>query len=162
MDMLKIRALNDDDVQLMENWLNKEHIKKWYEVPDLCSIDDWLSEIKGRNNEFKYISHFIALWGQNPIGFCQYYKCEDIEDDWYGDTPLYGTYSIDYLIGEEAYLGKGLGKSIISLLVKVVFSFAKSERIIVQPDEDNKASCNSLLSNGFTFDTKNNIYILTK
>jgi len=162
MDILKIRLLNDDDVQLMENWLNKEYIKKWFEVPGLCSIDDWLSEIKRRNDEFKWITYFIALWEERPIGFCLYYKCADAAEDWYGYTPLSGTYSIDYLIGEEAYLGKGIGKSMIALLVKKIFSLTDSERIIVQPDEDNKASCNSLLSNGFIFDTKNNVYIITK
>jgi len=43
----------------------------------------------------------------------------------------------------------GIGKSIIALLVKEIFSLADSERIVVQPDEENKASCNALLSNGF-------------
>jgi RimJ/RimL family protein N-acetyltransferase len=162
MDMLKLRMLNNGDLQLIENWLNKAHIKKWYEVPGLCSIDDWLSEIKGRNDEFRFITHFIALWEERPIGFCQYYKCMDVEEDWYGDIALCGTYSIDYLIGEETYLGKGIGKSIVALLVKEIFSLTDSERIIVQPDGENKASCNSLLSNGFIFDAKNNVYIITK
>jgi len=162
MDMLKIRLLNDNDVQLVESWLNKEYIKKWFEVPGLCSIDDWLSEINGRNDRFKFLTHLIVLWGENPIGFCVYYKCADAGEDWYGDTPLSGTYSIDYLIGEEEYLGKGIGKSIIALLIKEIFSLTDSERIIVQPDEENRASCNSLLSNNFSFDTKNNVYLITK
>lgn len=27
---LELRPLNDDDVPLMEIWLNKGHVKKWY------------------------------------------------------------------------------------------------------------------------------------
>ena len=141
----------------MEAWLNKEHVKRWYGDPN-----DWLIEVKGRNDKFEFIKHFIALYDDTPIGFCQYYACSDANEDWYGKIPLMGTYSIDYLIGEENYLGKGLGKAIIDLLIKNVFSLVDSERIIVQPDKENKASCNSLLSNGFIFDADNNVYCKTK
>ena len=29
--MLELRLLNDNDLTLVEAWLNKEHVKKWYE-----------------------------------------------------------------------------------------------------------------------------------
>jgi len=161
-DELKLRPFYDADIPLMESWLNKDHIKKWYEVPGLCSVEDWLTEIKGRKVEYLHITHFIALWDETPVGFCQYYQCSDVGEDWYGDTPLSGTYSIDYLIGEEKYLRRGIGKSIIALLVRVIFSLSDSERIIVQPDEENRASAKSLLSNGFVFDKLNNVYLKSK
>jgi len=50
----------------------------------------------------------------------------------------------------------------IALLVSEIFSLPDAEKIIVQPDEENKASCQSLLSNGFTLDIKNNVYIKTR
>lgn len=156
-DKLKIRLLNDNDVKLMEVWLKKGHVARWYEHPD-----DWMAEVKGRNGEFKFIKHFIAIFDNAPIGFCQYYACSNANEDWYGNLPLLGTYSIDYLIGEENYLGRGFGKAIISLLIKEVFSLVDSKRIIVQPEEDNRASCNALLSNGFIFDINNNLYCKTK
>ena len=161
-DKLKLRLLDDSDVSLVEVWLNKKHIKKWYDIPPVCTVDDWLYEINNRNNGFRFVTHLIALWKETPIGFCQYYKCSDAEENWYGQTTLLGTYSIDYFIGEEEYLNKGVGKSIIALLVNEVFSLTGSERIIVQPDEKNNASCNSLLSNGFIFDIKNNVYLKAK
>ncbi|MCL1823714.1 MAG: acetyltransferase [Oscillospiraceae bacterium] len=159
MNRLKLKPLEDTDVSLMEIWLNKKHIKEWYDIPGLCTVNDWLNEIKCRNDEFKFITHFMALYGEKPIGFGQYYKCEDVCEDWYGETPLTGTYSIDYLIGEEDYLGKGFGKLIIMLLVEKIFALPDSKRIIVQPDEKNNASCNALLSNGFVLDTSNNVYL---
>ncbi|MDX9871868.1 MAG: GNAT family N-acetyltransferase [Clostridia bacterium] len=157
MNSIKLRLFSDEDICLMERWLQKEHVKKWYENPD-----DWLIEIKSRQAEFKFIKHFIALHNDVPIGFCQYYKCADANEDWYGDIPLSGTYSIDYLIGEEMSLGKGFGKRIIALLIKEIFSLTDSERIIVQPDDDNKASCNSLLANGFIFNNDNSLYLKSK
>ena len=160
--MLEIRLLNDSDVQTVETWLNKDHVKKWYEVPGLCSIDDWVAEIKERNDEYRFITHFIAELDKYPIGFCQYYRCTDVEEDWNENIPLDGTYSIDYLIGDESFIGKGFGKSMIALLVDKVFSLQDAEKIIVRPDNDNYASNQSLLSVGFHFDEKNNFYIMTK
>jgi RimJ/RimL family protein N-acetyltransferase len=157
MNLLEIRMLHDDDVPLLKTWLSKEHVLKWYENPD-----DWLAEIYGRFDMFSFIKHFIALQDGKPIGFCQYYSCSDANEDWYGDIPLAGSYSIDYMIGEENYLGKGFGKSIIDLLVKKVFSLNEAQRIIVLPEIENTASCKSLLANGFTFDEKNKLYCRMK
>ena len=158
--MLKIRAFEEEDLKLLDKWLHKEYVKKWFEVPDICTIDDWLYEVENRNSEFKWLSYFVVLNEDCPVGFCAYYKCVDAKESWYGDTSLDGTYSIDYLIGEEEYLGKGIGNKMIAKLIEMIFSCENAKRIIVQPDKNNKASCKALLSNDFVFD--NNIYGITK
>jgi len=160
--MFKIRAFKDNDLQLLDKWLHKEYIEKWFEVPGICTIDDWLYEVKNRDGEFAWINYFIALWEDCPVGFCLYYQCADAKEDWYGDTSLDGTYSIDYLIGEESCLGKGLGNKMIAKLMEMIFSHKEAKKIIVQPDQRNEASCNLLLSNGFILDESNNIYKITK
>lgn len=157
MNLLELRKIQDDDIPLMRHWLYKDYIIKWYKDPE-----EWLHEISERNGEFKFVNHFIVLQEGRPIGFCQYYACSDAGEDWYGEIPLEGTYSIDYLIGEEEYLGKSFGKAIIELLVNRVFSINEVERIIVLPEEDNLPSVNSLLTNGFSFDKKNQLYIKSK
>lgn len=153
MNLLKIRMLHDEDIPLLKAWLHKEHVSKWYENPD-----SWLAEVDGRFDTYSFINHFIALYDGNPIGFCQYYTCADANEDWYGEISPVGSYSIDYLIGEENYLGKGFGKAIVDLLVKTVFSLNEAQRIIVLPEMENTASCNTLLANGFFFDQKNKLY----
>jgi Acetyltransferases, including N-acetylases of ribosomal proteins len=158
--MLKIRAFEDDDLQLLNKWLNKKYIKKWFEVPDICTIDDWLHEVKNRNGEFNWLSYFIVQSDDCPVGFCTYYKCVDAKEDWYDNISLDGVYSIDYLIGEEEYLGKGIGKKMIAKLVEMIFEHEDAKRIIVQPDKNNRASSSVLLSNGFIFE--DNIYGITK
>ena len=161
--MLEFRALGDNDVSLVETWLYKEHVKKWYEIPHLdITIDDWMFEIKERNGEFKWLTHLIVLWEGSPIGLCQYYKCEDSNED-FGSLMLIGSYGIDYLIGEESFLGKGLGRGIVSLLVDKIFSFPDTQRVTADIDKDNKASEKTLLSCGFTLlDTERNRYVITK
>lgn len=160
----ELRLLEDSDILLVESWLNKEHVKKWYEIPHLgVTIDDWMLEIKGRNREFKWLTHLIIMWQNHPIGLCQYYKCEDSDDEDFGTLPLAGSYGIDYLIGEEAYLGKGLAKEIISLLVNRIFSFPDAQRVTADIDKENKASERTLLSCGFTLlDDKHSRYVIQK
>lgn len=160
--MIKLRLLNDDDVSLVEVWLNKEHVKRWYEIPHLgVSINDWIYEINKRNGEFKWLTHLIVLWQGHPIGLCQYYKCEDSKDEDFGTLPIIGSYGIDYLIGEESCLGKGLGKKMITSLVDKVFSFPDAQRVTADIDKENKASERALLSCGFELlDTECSRYIL--
>jgi len=157
--MLLLRVFKDDDLQLLDKWLHKEYIKKWFEVPGICTIEDWLHEVENRNGEFRWLSYFIALSDGFPVGFCSYYKCADAKEHWCGETSLAGAYSIDYLIGEEEYLGKGIGNKIIKELIKMIFSHEDAKKIMVQPDKNNKASCGVLLSSGFILDK--DVYAIT-
>lgn len=160
--MLELRLLNDEDISLVEAWLHKEHVKKWYEIPHLgVSINDWIYELKERNGEFKWLTHLIVLWEGQPIGLCQYYKCEDSVDEDFGTLPIAGSYGIDYLIGEEAYLGKGLGKEMITSLVDMVSSFPDAQRVTADIDLSNKTSERTLLSCGFKLlDAGSSRYVL--
>jgi RimJ/RimL family protein N-acetyltransferase len=148
--MLQLRLLDDSDISLVETWLNKDHVKKWYEIPRMdVTIDDWISEIKARDGEFSWITYLIALDNDRPIGFCQHYKCSDSADEDFGTLPIKGSYGIDYLIGEENYIGKGFGKGLIALLADKIFALQDAERVTADIDMENKASANALLSCGF-------------
>ena len=162
--MLELRLLNDSDIPLIEVWLNKEHVKIWYEIPHLgITIDDWISEIKEYKGEFQWITYLIVLWQNRPIGLCLYYKCVDSSDEDFGTLPLIGSYGIDYLIGEESYLGKGLGKAIIALLVDKIFLLPDAQRVTADIDKENKASEKALLSCGFTLlNAESSRYIICK
>lgn len=160
--MLELRILNDSDIPLVEVWLNKEHVKKWYEIPHLgITIDDWLLEIKEYKGNFQWITYLIVLWNSRPIGLCLHYKCEDSIDEDFGTLPLTDSYGIDYLIGEESQLGKGLGKGIITLLVDKIFSLPNAKRVTADIDKRNKVSERALLSCGFTLlDAESSRYVI--
>ncbi len=152
---LNLRRVNDEDIILLTTWLNKEYILKWYQEPD-----EWLIEIINRNGSYSWIHHFIVMDKDTPIGFCQYYDCFDANEleDWYSVTQKNNTFSIDYLIGNEAYLGKGYGKAIVSLLTDTIKEKEQAKEIIVQPDKDNMPSNKVLLSNGYIFDKQKDYY----
>lgn len=148
--MLELRRLEDYDIPLVEKWLNTPHVRRWYEIPHLgVSIEDWMTEIKERHGEYKWLTHLIVVWQGCPIGMCQYYKCVDSLEENFGTLSVKGSYGIDYLIGEETYIGKGLGKKMIMELVNRIFSFEDAQIVTADIDRENKASENTLLSCGF-------------
>jgi RimJ/RimL family protein N-acetyltransferase len=150
MNNLILRPIEDSDIPLIAQWLNKPHIKKWYEP-----IDEWLDEIGERQGEFSWLHHVVAMVGDTPIGFGQYYDCFDSVglEDWNERAfPKRGEiYSIDYLIGEENYLGLGYGKELVKQLTELALSLGARE-IIVDPDKANAKSNGVLKVNGYAYD----------
>ncbi|MCC8108136.1 MAG: acetyltransferase [Planctomycetes bacterium] len=159
--MLELRPITDDDVPRVNDWLHRDHVRRWYEIPSLgITLDDWLDEIGRRHAEFHWLTHLIAEWRGVPIGLCQYYRCADSDED-FGLLPVPGSYGIDYLVGEEAYLGAGHGKTMIAALAAAIFSFPDAERVTAGIDPRNTASERALLSCGFTlFDAERARYVL--
>ena len=62
------------------------------------------------------------------------------------------TFSIDYLIGDTNYLGKGYGKLIIAELIKNIREIKGAKSIIVMPEKENIPSCKALEANSFVYD----------
>lgn len=153
--MLKLCSFTEKDIPLFTKWLNKDYVKKWY-----TETNEWLEEVS--SDEFDFIHHFIVTEDDKPIGFCQYYDYSLGGEDWHGNADIKDTYSIDYMIGEEEYLGKGFGTSMIKLLAEKVFSQTPAVQVIVQPDKENFASRNTILSAGFCYNLENEIFILKK
>lgn len=94
------------------------------------------------------------------IGFCQYNPYEKSGETWHGTVEIAGTYSIDDLIGETAYVGQGWGKAAVCELLQQIVQETDARRVIVQPDAKNRASCRTLLSVGFSYDSEKHRYRL--
>ncbi len=150
-----MKPIADEDIALMARWLQREHVLKWYHEPE-----EWIREIRARKGEFDFLNHFIVCDGDTPFAFCQYYDCFYAGEDWYAIPSAGHTYSIDYLIGEAAYLGKGYGRRIVKMLVKKIGGIEGAKRIIVQPERENIPSCRSLEANGFLYDDERRYYYL--
>ena len=149
------RKFEKTDLAIFEQWLYAPHVSIWYHEPEA-----WMAEVEDANGEFNWINHYIVEEDGKAIGFCQYYEYVHSGEDWHGTTKIKGTYSIDYMIGEPSYLRKGFGKKIIQELINRITEEGNAERIIVQPESENEASCKTLLSCGFAFNQDNSIYIM--
>ncbi len=150
---ITIKPIRDEDIALFDRWLDKEYISKWF-----GDKEDWLHEISERNGEYSFLTHFIVYHNDRKIGYCLYADCfflKDLEEEGhdfentYGDVTVKGhTYEIGYLIGEEEYLNKGIGKVIIGILEDEIARIGGKE-IAADPSEENIFSVKALVSNGF-------------
>lgn len=156
MRKLTLKPVEDNDVSLLDKWLHKDYILKWYHEPK-----EWIKEIEERNGSFNFLKHYIVFDGKKPVGFCQYYDCFEAKEEWYEVEAPGKFYSIDYLIGEEDYLRKGYGKEIVKILLKTILQDKNPQAIIVQPEKENIASCKTLLASGFIYDNNKNYYRLS-
>jgi len=106
-----LKPLINEDVPLLCKWFKKNYVKKWF-----SESSDWLEEINNRNGKYKYIKHFIVNYQNKKVGFCQYYDCYFVKELYENISQEKNIYGIDFLIGEEEYLNKGIGKIIIKKL----------------------------------------------
>jgi RimJ/RimL family protein N-acetyltransferase len=153
--MLNLRDFSETDIPLFTEWLNKDYIKKWY-----TETEEWLKEVSCE--DFAFVHHFIVTDNSKPIGFCQYYEYSQSGEDWHGTADIKDTYSIDYLIGEKEYLGKGFGTQLLRLLTEKIFEETNAVKIIVKPEKENAASRNTLLLAGYFYNAENDIFIFKR
>jgi len=64
---ISFRAMCNNDMLVIERWLNREHVRKWFGEPQT-----WLDEINAKHD---WIHYYIVEYENTPIGFCQYYDC---------------------------------------------------------------------------------------
>ena len=148
-----IKSIQEEDIPLFDKWLDKEYIKKWF-----GEKEDWLNEINERNGQYSFLKHFIVYYNDRKIGYCLYADCfflKYLEEERHDFQEMYGdvaeqnhTYEIGYLIGEEEFLNRGIGKRIIQILEDRIIKIGGKE-IAADPAEENIISIKALLSNGF-------------
>ncbi len=154
---ISLRAIQDEDLLTIRIWLYGERVRKWFTDPE-----EWLREIRERGGEFSFIRHFIASIDDTPFAFCQLYPCASANEEEYAMYPREGTYSLDYMIGDDDFVGRGLGKAIVRALVDRVFTLPDARLIVAKPDADNAPSRATLESCGFTLDPQTGVHRLDR
>lgn len=150
---ITLRKFTNDDLTIIKNWLNKERIKKWYGEPE-----EWIEEIKNVNGDFDWITKYIALYEDIPFGFCQSFDCSKSPKGFEWDNEADGTFGIDYMIGEEIFLGKGLGSVLIQKLHQCIIADNHPKYFIADPVKENERSIKLLEKNGYAFDQVTGLY----
>ncbi len=101
-----------------------------------------------RVNRFKSNKSMIINNNEIVIKPIQEEEGQDFQE-MYGDVAEQNhTYEIGYLIGEEEFLNRGIGKRIIQILEDRIIEIGGKE-IAADPAEENIISIKALLSNGF-------------
>ena len=147
------RRLTDDDLPILHRWLNEPGIVRWWEGDDVS----WEGVVRdyGSSNADD-TEHWIASVDGRDVGWIQCYAGVDEPEEW---AQLWALgvdrtgAGIDYLIGDTADRGRGLGTSVIRAFVAdVVFGLHPEwSQACAAPHVENTASWRALEKAGFRF-----------
>lgn len=155
-DDLRFRRLTDDDLPLLHGWLNEPGVVRWWEGDDVS----WDAVVRDHGSgSDPRVEHWLAVVDGEPVAWVQCFAAAAFLDDEDGDEarawmaagadPAGG--SMDYLIGDPARRGHGLGARILDAFVDEV-AFGRHPdwtQMVVSPQRDNVASWRALERAGF-------------
>jgi aminoglycoside 6'-N-acetyltransferase len=159
---VSFRRLTDDDLPMLHRWLNEPGVVRWWEGEDV-SWEKVVEDYGSANDE--PTEHWIVAVDGRDTAWIQCYALADYADDpddaearaWvaacWGAGADHDAAGIDYLIGEPADRGRGVGAAMIRAFVdEVVFGRHPTwTQVLADPHVDNPSSWGALASAGFRF-----------
>ena len=148
---LEFVPLDHDALQRLSSWLGQSHVARWWREPsDLAAVTEAYGPlIDGLDPSEGFIVEYLG----RPIGYIQRYLIDD-NDDWQetirqavGEA---GGIGIDYLIGEQEFVGRGIGRQMIAAFVTACWDrYPLAAQITVAVQQDNLPSWKALEAAGF-------------
>jgi len=137
----EFRSLTAADLPLIEQWLNRPHVREWWGDPvrGLATISAHMSD--------PAIDVFIVTHSDVPIGYIQSWDPHAEADHPCRDQPL-GTRGIDQFIGEPDLVGRGHGSAFVSAFVERLFD-AGAPCVITDPNPRNARAIRAYEKAGF-------------
>lgn len=146
---LSLRPMTAGDLPVLARWVNEPHVAKWW---DENRTTDQLAAYYGpalRGEE----KTRLWIWEVNgrSVGFVQDYRISD--------HPEYALLAghpdaigFDYLIGEPAFVGRGIGTSLLWVYLRDIVwpAYPGTREFFAAPDHRNAASLRVLAKLGFT------------
>lgn len=151
-DKISFKKLSSEDLPLLHKWLNNPHVKEWYgrdEKSDLASIKaKYVPRIEGKEPTKCY----LAYCEDKPLGFLQTYMISDHPDYAKHADINFEAASVDLFIGEEEFMGKGLGSLMLKKFIKdIVFKEMNADICVIGPEPNNTRAIKSYEKVGFKY-----------
>ncbi|HTT90674.1 MAG TPA: GNAT family N-acetyltransferase [Acidimicrobiales bacterium] len=148
---LSLRPLRREDFALLSQWLSQPHVEPWWrEDYDPESIERRYGPSVDGTDRTQML---IVERDGSPVAFVQLYLLDD-NPDWKRALASAGAYDdaagIDYLIGDEGAIGKGLGPQIIDSLTEMAWQcYPGVLEVVAAVQQDNRRSWRALEKAGF-------------
>jgi aminoglycoside 6'-N-acetyltransferase len=139
---LALAALCERDLPLIRDWLQEEHVRRWYGPPDreLAHIAAHIGD--------SCVSPFLASQSGRPIGYLQVYHA-NADPFWAGiDVPA-ETFGSDMFIGARDATGRGLGPRLLGLARDRLFRWPEVVRLHIDVDPANDVARRAYERAGF-------------
>jgi RimJ/RimL family protein N-acetyltransferase len=131
--MFNFRRLSPDDFPLMLAWLQKSHVRQWWN-----DGDDTLGKVAAHYGASDETARFILQDGEKPIGYFQYYFADDG-----------GAIGIDQFIGDETYLNRGVGTEAVKMFIRMIIAEHRPSFIFLDPSPENARAIRCYENVGF-------------
>lgn len=144
---LLLQEMEVGDLPMVAKWLAEPHVARWYLAGS--SVDREIEDLRQSVAGEQAVNALIVLLNGGPIGWCQWYLCDD-DPDWAQDIGARpGDVGMDYAIGSPTHTGRGIGTALIAAMVDAIRAVHPHAAIFADPDERNAASRRVLEKNGF-------------
>lgn len=141
---ITFKPFTADDVPTYFTWCDRPHVKdKWFR-PGYEPKEAIGKKIGGTGD----VVPFVILLDRLPIGYIQYYHLTPACWHALQDQPK-GTVGFDIFIGEEDYIGKGIGTDVVKAFVQQLSALPDVTKIIVDPFMDDKRAIRCYEKAGF-------------
>jgi aminoglycoside 6'-N-acetyltransferase len=135
------------DLPLVERWLAEPHMARWYLAGS--TVEQEIQELRQCVSGSQPTHALVVVEDARPIGWCQWYRCDDYPDHAAGVGAEPGDIGIDYAIGEPDRVGRGVGTALVVALVERVTAALPSAGFVADPEASNTASRRVLEKAGF-------------
>ncbi|AZL16159.1 GNAT family N-acetyltransferase [Rickettsiales endosymbiont of Stachyamoeba lipophora] len=154
---MKFIPIRQDHFPLLLKWLKAPHVKAFWD-PNIQWTKELITEkystyIEGyklENGIKKLIYAFIIYLDDLPIGYIQFYNAYDFEREYNIKLENLPTSlaTLDIFIGEEQFIGNGLGTIVINKFLKK-FILKKFKACFVDVEAVNTLAVKAYKNNGF-------------
>lgn len=117
-----LRPLMAQDLPMLHGWLNRPHIVEWWGGDAMRpTLDEVLADYHPDALAAHGVTPYIAMRGDEPIGYAQSYVAMGSGDGWWEDITDPGVRGIDQSLANADQLGQGLGTQLVRALVARLF-----------------------------------------
>ncbi len=145
-----LRPMTERDLPVLHDWLNRPHIVRWWGGEEARpTLADVQAEYAPRVLAGSAVTPYIAMWGDEPIGYAQSYVALGSGDGWWEDETDPGVRGIDQSLAHAEQLNRGLGTQMVRSLVALLFSDPAVTKIQTDPAPDNHRAIRCYEKAGF-------------
>jgi len=145
-----LRLMTEQDLPMLHEWLNRPHIVEWWGgEEERPTLDDVLEHYLPRVLAQESVTPYIAMQGDEPIGYAQSYVALGSGDGWWEEETDPGVRGIDQSLADPRQLNKGLGTQLVRALVELLLSDASVTKIQTDPAPSNTRAIRCYEKAGF-------------
>ncbi|WP_308862204.1 GNAT family N-acetyltransferase [Paenibacillus radicis (ex Xue et al. 2023)] len=146
---LTVRRLTRFDASMLHKWLNDPEVLRYYGGRDRAHTPEMVQEHFYPEEDQLY--RCILEYEGQPIGYIQFYLLEAEGLNYFGLDESEGTriFGTDQFIGEPTYWNRGIGKQLMSSMLRYLEEEHQASRVVMDPQAWNERAIACYEKSGF-------------